>query len=213
MWACRCSRGRRTGFERSGTCSTMRRSALERRSDPWRRSMWRCVRDGETGSPTGGARPRAPGRAPSPANGARLSEHDGLSLLAEYGLETAASRSASSAEAAVEAATGIGFPVALKTAAPGITHKSDVDGVRVGLADADAVLAAYDDLGSRLGPDVTVAAMVPPGIEMALGVLADPTFGPLVLVGAGGVLVEVLHDRALALPPLDTAGARRLLDR
>jgi len=146
------------------------------------------------------------------ANGARLSEHDGLSLLAEYGLETAASRSASSAEAAVEAATGIGFPVVLKTAAPGITHKSDVDGVRVGLADADAVLAAYDDLGSRLGPDVTVAAMVPPGIEMALGVLADPTFGPLVLVGAGGVLVEVLHDRALALPPLDRAGARRMID-
>ncbi|HJX06445.1 MAG TPA: acetate--CoA ligase family protein, partial [Actinomycetota bacterium] len=101
------------------------------------------------------------------ATGAPLSEHDGLSLLAEYGLETAASRSASSAEAAVEAATGIGFPVVLKTAAPGITHKSDVDGVRVGLADADAVLAAYDDLGSRLGPDVTVAAMVPPGIEMA----------------------------------------------
>jgi acetate---CoA ligase (ADP-forming) len=54
--------------------------------------------------------------------------------------------------------------------------------------------------------------MVPLGIEMALGVLADPTFGPLVLVGAGGVLVEVLHDRAVALPPLDRAGARRMID-
>jgi len=101
----------------------------------------------------------------------------------------------------------------LKTAAPGITHKSDVDGVRVGLADEDAVRIAYDDISGRLGPEVTVAAQVPPGIEMALGVIVDPTFGPLVLVGAGGVLVEVLHDRALALPPIDATGAHRIIGR
>jgi len=147
------------------------------------------------------------------STGAPLSELDGLALLAEYGLETAAARPASNPQSAVEAATAIGYPVVLKTAAPGIKHKSDVDGVRGGLEDEDTVRTAYDDVSGRLGGEVTVAAMVPPGIEMALGVVTDPTFGPLVLVGAGGVLVEVLHDRALALPPLDTAGARRLLDR
>ncbi len=147
------------------------------------------------------------------ATGVPLSELDGLALLAEYGLETAAARPASSVEGAVEHATQIGFPVVLKTAALGITHKSDVDGVRVGLTDAHAVRSAYEDVSARLGPEVTVAAMVPVGIEMALGVIADPTFGPLVLVGAGGVLVEVLHDRALALPPLDATGAHRLIDR
>ncbi len=147
------------------------------------------------------------------STGVPLSELDGLALLAEYGLETAAARPASSAQAAAEAAAAIGFPVVLKTAAPEITHKSDVDGVRVGLIDADGVRDAYDDVSARLGPEVTVAAMVPSGIEMALGVITDPTFGPLVLVGAGGVLVEVLHDRALALPPLDAAGARRIVDR
>ena len=147
------------------------------------------------------------------ATGVPLSELDGLALLAEYGLETAAARPASSTQSAVEHAMAIGFPVVLKTAAPGITHKSDVDGVRVGLTDADGVRSAYEDISGRLGPDVTVAAMVPAGVEMALGVITDPTFGPLVLVGAGGVLVEVLHDRALALPPLDAAAAHRIVDR
>jgi acetate---CoA ligase (ADP-forming) len=147
------------------------------------------------------------------ASGVPLSELEGLTLLDAYGLEVAVSRTASSARSAVEAAAAIGFPVVLKTAAAGITHKSDVDGVRVGLADEDAVRNAYEDLAGRLGASVTVAAMVPAGIEMALGVIADPTFGPLVLVGAGGVLVEVLHDRALALPPVDATGAHRIIDR
>jgi acyl-CoA synthetase (NDP forming) len=147
------------------------------------------------------------------AAGVPVSELDGLTLLEEYGLDVAAARPASSAQRAVDAATAIGFPVVLKTAAPGVTHKSDVDGVRVGLGDGDAVRAAYEDVSSRLGPDVTVAAMVPPGVEMALGLITDPTFGPLVLVGAGGVLVEVLHDRALALPPIDATAAHGMLDR
>ena len=84
--------------------------------------------------------------------------------------------------------------------------------MRLELADAEAVRAAYDDVTGRLGPEVAVAAMAPAGIEVALGVIHDAMFGPLVLVAAGGVLVEVLHDRALALPPLDEAGARRLVD-
>jgi hypothetical protein len=122
-------------------------------------------------------------------------------------------RQVSSAEEAVAAAEVIGFPVVLKTAAPGVQHKSDVDGVRLGLATADAVRGAYDDVAGRLGPLAAVAAMAADGVEVALGIVRDPSFGPLVLVAAGGVLVELLHDRALAMPPLDLASARRLVDR
>jgi acyl-CoA synthetase (NDP forming) len=147
------------------------------------------------------------------ATGVPLSELDGLMLLEEYGLEVASARPASTPQAAVDAATAIGFPVVLKTAAPGITHKSDVDGVRVGLTDEAAVRNAYEDVSGRLGPEVTVAALVPPGVEMALGMIADPTFGPLVLVGAGGVLVELLRDRALAVPPIDATAAHRMIGR
>ena len=147
------------------------------------------------------------------ASGEPLTELDGLALLADYGVPTVTAQVAESADTAVAAAEAVGYPVALKTAAPGITHKSDVDGVRLGLADADAVRSAYVDVAGRLGPRVIVAAMAADGVEVALGVIHDETFGPLVLVAAGGVLVEVLHDRALALPPLDRAGAHRLLDR
>jgi hypothetical protein len=68
-------------------------------------------------------------------------------------------------------------------------------------------------MSSRLGPAVVVQEMAQPGVEMALGVVRDPQFGPLVMVAAGGVLIETLGDRCLALPPLDEARARRLVDR
>jgi acyl-CoA synthetase (NDP forming) len=170
-------------------------------------------------------RERPPARRPDPVaddvrarwrarltDGRELSELDGLALLADYGVPVATARAASMVEEAVGAADAIGYPVAVKTAAPGIKHKSDVGGVHVGLADAEAVRAAYADVADRLGPDVVVAAMAPAGTEMALGIVRDPTFGPLVVVAAGGVLVELLHDRVLAFPPVDEDGARRLID-
>ena len=147
------------------------------------------------------------------ATGEAVSELEGLALLADYGVSVVEARPASSADEAVAAADAIGFPVALKTAAPGVQHKSDVGGVRLGLGRPDEVRAAYADVAGRLGPPVLVGAMAPAGVEVALGIVRDPTFGPLVLVAAGGVLVELLHDRALAMPPLDEAGARRLVDR
>jgi acyl-CoA synthetase (NDP forming) len=142
-----------------------------------------------------------------------VEEHETRRLLADYGVPTVASRSADSASAAVEAAEALGYPVALKTAAPGIIHKTDSNGVRLGIDGAPELSLAYADLAARLGPEVTVATMAPPGIDMHLGIVRDPTFGPLVLVAAGGVLVEVLHDRALGLPPLDEGAALRLIDR
>jgi acyl-CoA synthetase (NDP forming) len=147
------------------------------------------------------------------STGEALGELEALSLLADYGMPVVQARPASTADDAVAAAEAIGFPVVVKTAAPGVQHKSDVGGVRLALADADAVRDAYDDIAGRLGPQVAVGAMAPEGVEVALGLVRDPTFGPLVLVAAGGILVEVLHDRALALPPFDEVGARRLIDR
>ena len=85
--------------------------------------------------------------------------------------------------------------------------------MRLGLEDRDALAAAYAEMSSRLGPDVVVQEMVEPGVEMALGIVRDPQFGPLVMVAAGGVLIETLADRRLALPPLNEAHARRLIDR
>src|SRR4029453_18541517 len=105
----------------------------------------------------------------------------------------------------------IGYPVALKTAAA--SHKTEVSGVVLGLEDDDALSDAYRGMAERLGPAATVQEMSEPGVEMALGVVSDPQFGPLVMVSAGGVLIETLRDRLLALPPLDETRARRLIAR
>jgi len=120
---------------------------------------------------------------------------------------------ATDSEGALAAAGRVGWPVVLKMAAPGVTHKSDVGGVRLDLDGPERLAAAYAELAGRLGPRVLVAAMAEPGVELALGVVADPQFGPLVMVAAGGVLVEVLHDRRFALPPLDHGRALTMLDR
>ena len=103
--------------------------------------------------------------------------------------------------------------MALKTAMPGIQHKSDVGGVLLGLDNEEAVAAAYKDLHDRLGPLVLVTPMAPKGVEMSLGIIRDPQFGPLVMVGAGGILIELLADRRIMLPPCDAADARRQIDR
>jgi len=111
------------------------------------------------------------------------------------------------------AARRLGLPVALKTAMSGIRHKSDVEGVRLGLATETEVAEAYDDLARRLGPRVLVARMAKPGIELALGLINDRQFGPLVIVAAGGTLIEVMNDRRVTMPPVDRLRARLLLDR
>jgi acyl-CoA synthetase (NDP forming) len=147
------------------------------------------------------------------AIGDEVSELEGLSLLADYGVPVVAARPASTADEAVDAAEALGFPVALKTAAPGVQHKSDAGGVLLGLIDADAVRDAYGDVAGRLGPQVAISAMAPSGVEVAFGLVHDPTFGPLVLVAAGGVLIEMLRDRVMTFPPLDEAAARRAIDR
>jgi acyl-CoA synthetase (NDP forming) len=143
--------------------------------------------------------------------GGPLPEIEALELIGAYGVPVVAARPASDLGDAVRAAEDIGWPVALKTAGH-VGHKTDVDGVRLGLAGPDQLEAAYRDLAGRLGPQVTVAGMAGPGVELSLGIVRDEQFGPLVMVGAGGVLIEVLRDRRFGLPPLDRPRARRLLD-
>jgi acetate---CoA ligase (ADP-forming) len=145
------------------------------------------------------------------AAGGGLPETDALRMLADYGIPTARTSAAADLDGVLGAAERIGYPVALKTATA--SHKTEVNGVVLGLEDDDALSDAYRVMAGRLGPAATVQEMSEPGVEMALGVVSDPQFGPLVMVSAGGVLIETLRDRLLALPPLDETRARRLIDR
>jgi len=142
-----------------------------------------------------------------------LDEAEGLALFADYGLATARFGIAGDAEGAARAAAAIGYPVALKTAAPGVLHKTDVGGVRLGISGEAALCTAYADLAVRLGPRVLVSKMADPGVEIMLGATVDPQFGPVVVIGAGGVLVETLASVTHELAPLDAATARRALAR
>jgi succinyl-CoA synthetase beta subunit len=132
-------------------------------------------------------------------------------LLREYGIAAARARPADRADGALAAAELIGYPVVLKTDEPAIAHKSDAGGVVLGLGGPAELAAAYAGLAARLGPRVLVCETVPSGVELALGLARDPALGPLIVVGAGGVLVEAIADRAVALPPVSEQTARQLL--
>jgi acetate---CoA ligase (ADP-forming) len=134
-----------------------------------------------------------------------------LQLLGWYGLVTPAVAAVTDCAAAIAAAERIGYPIVLKTAEPAIAHKSDAGGVIPSIGDDAALAAAYADLAARLGPAALVCEQVPAGIELALGIVRDAGLGPLVVVGAGGILVELLADRAVALPPVSRSQALDLL--
>ncbi len=138
-------------------------------------------------------------------------ESEVLRMLAELGVSAVESRVCGSAREAVRAAASVGYPVALKSAAPGLLHKSDAGGVHLGLETETQVCGAYEALRS-LGSEVSVARMAPAGVEVAFGMVRDADFGPVVMVSAGGTLVEVLDDRAHALAPFGPPEARRLLE-
>jgi acyl-CoA synthetase (NDP forming) len=144
---------------------------------------------------------------------AAWSPTEALELIADYGLATVAARPATNFEEVLAAADSIGWPVVLKTAMPGVAHKTEVRGIVLGIAGDGSLRAAYEDLAARLGPRVTVMGMAPPGVEVALGIVRDEQFGPLVMVGAGGVLVEFLSQRIFVLPPVDHERALGMLRR
>jgi len=143
-----------------------------------------------------------------PADGPAL-----FGLLRDYGIPAVRTRAAATRAAALAAADEIGYPVAVKTDEPGIAHKSDVGGVRLGLAGPAEAGAAYDDLARRLGPRVVVCETAAPGTELALGIVRDPALGPLLVIGAGGVLVEIMAERAVLLAPVTRSAALAALAR
>jgi acyl-CoA synthetase (NDP forming) len=143
-----------------------------------------------------------------PPGAARLFE-----LLRDYGIAAARTHPAARADEAAAAAADLGYPVVLKTDEPGHVHKSEVGGVRPGIGDPGALRAAYQDMSARLGPRVLVCEAIAPGTELALGITHDPDLGPLIVVGAGGILVELLADRAVALPPVSRDRARQMIGR
>jgi acetyltransferase len=151
-----------------------------------------------------------------------LTEFEAKKLLAAYGIPTVETEVARSAEEAVELAGRMGYPVVLKLDSKTITHKTDVGGVRLNLQNADEVRAAFEEMRASIlenfGSEDFGGAAVQPmvdldGYELIVGSSLDPQFGPVLLFGSGGSLVEVYKDRALALPPLTTTLARRMMER
>ena len=148
------------------------------------------------------------------ANSTRIGENEAMQLLSDIGLPANPGRVVKSDVEARAAAREIGFPVVLKSAVPGVDHKSDREGVKLDIRDEAALAVAYGDLAARIGAEVLVAPMVAVGgVEMMLGMFHDEQFGPVVLLGAGGLHVEALADVVYALPPFDATEAQRLLDR
>lgn len=148
-----------------------------------------------------------------------LTEREVKNLLAAYGLPVTSERLAASADEAVLHARAIDGPVALKVESADIAHKTEAGAIRLGLTDEAGIRQAYAQVlaaarnyrpGARIA-GVLVQEMVPRGVEMMLGIVRDPVFGPLVAVGFGGIYVEVLRDISYRVPPVDAPTAREML--
>jgi acetyltransferase len=151
-----------------------------------------------------------------------LTEFEAKEILAAYGIPTVETRVARSPDEAVEFADRVGYPVVLKLDSETITHKTDVGGVRLNLQNSGDVRRAYEEMESSITENFSaedfngaaVQEMVSlDGYELIVGSSLDPQFGPVLLFGSGGSLVEVYRDRALALPPLTTTLARRMMEQ
>jgi len=149
-----------------------------------------------------------------------LTEWRSKQILEAYGIPVTKENMAVSADQAVAAANKIGYPVAMKIMSPDLLHKSDIGGVMLDIADAQAVEKAYSELLERaaekspaaLIEGVLVQEMLKPGVEMIIGVKKDPVFGPAIILGLGGIFVEVLKDVATRVAPLRKEDARAMLD-
>jgi acetyltransferase len=150
-----------------------------------------------------------------------LSDIESKEVLKAFGIPINSAFEASNLNELKDAASRIGYPVAVKINSPDISHKSDVGGVRINISDEEALNAAWDAVISNAKfamPDATITgvtvepmARIKSGRELVIGVSKDPVFGPTILFGAGGTLVEVLKDSALSLPPLNAILAGRLI--
>ncbi len=157
----------------------------------------------------------------SAAGGRTLTEREAKEVLALYGVPVVGERVAQNANEAVNAAGALGYPVVLKVESPDLPHKTEAGVVRLNLRDADEVRTAFATIMAKANAvtppprinGVLVQKMLPPGIEMVVGARIDPLFGPLVVVGLGGILVELLQDTALAPAPVTHDEALALLSQ
>jgi len=157
------------------------------------------------------ARPR---RDVSVPRGRPLSERESKAILAEYGIPVTRERLCMTLEDATAAAAALGYPVVLKLEAPGLVHKTEVGAVLLGLADDAALRAGFAQLQALPVPGasrVLVQEMVAGGVEVLLGMTRDPQFGPVIAIGLGGILVEILEDVQLLMPPISERDARDAL--
>ncbi len=157
--------------------------------------------------------------APEPLPAPPIGEQTAKQILAKAGLRVVEEQLCSTADEAVSAATRLGFPVVLKIASPDILHKTEVGGVELGLTTAKDVVQAFAAVTGRARlarpdariKDVLVSRMVTGGVETILGVQDDPTFGPVVMFGLGGIFVETLKDVAFRVAPFEPDEAHRMM--
>lgn len=148
-----------------------------------------------------------------------LTESEAKEILQELGIATTLGQLATSPEDAVRHAEAIGFPVVLKISSPDIVHKSDVGGVKIRLQNAAEVRQAFQAIQESVAAQaptahiegITVQPMARTGVEVIIGMSKDPTFGPVVMFGLGGVLVEVLKDVAFRIVPLSPRDAQEMI--
>ena len=148
-----------------------------------------------------------------------LTEIESKQILAEAGIPVASAQLAKTADEAAQLAEKAGFPSVLKIVSPQITHKSDIGGVKMGLASTDEVRKAFDEIvaaARKAEPKaridgVAVQKMAPAGTEVIVGMSKDPQFGPVLMFGLGGIFVEVLKDVAFRIVPLEARDARQMV--
>ena len=179
----------------------------------------RGERDVKRVSDFGAARQAAQLIADAPND--RLTERESKSVLELYGIPSVRELAADSLDTLLCAATELGFPLALKVESPDISHKSEAGGVALNLRSPDELCAAYERVlanARRFSPEAKISGvllqpMVPAGVEVVAGARIDPLFGPLVVAGFGGVLVELLRDSSVELAPINAGEAMRMLLR
>ena len=148
-----------------------------------------------------------------------LMEHESKEILRIYGISTTTGRLATNEEEACTFAENIGFPVVLKISSPDVVHKTEVGGVEVGLNDGNEVEDAFREIIQNVKRNVAdanirgvlVENMVPKGVEVIVGMIRDPQFGPAIMFGLGGVFVEILKDVSFRLPPVTRRDALEMI--
>ncbi|HEY2950262.1 MAG TPA: GNAT family N-acetyltransferase [Micromonosporaceae bacterium] len=176
------------------------------------RALARVARYADWRREPAGQLPDLAGVDEAAARSAVTGQPDPVGLLAAYGIEVVPSLPADSDDAALDAADRLGYPVALKAAAPGLRHRLDLGAVRLGLGTPDELCRAYRDMAPAFGHEVLLQRMVPPGVACVVEMLEDPAFGPVVGFGLGGVATELLGDRAWRAAPLTDRDAAALVD-